>query len=345
LEESSDEYGAALRSQRDRLSLSTWIRELSKPERDPVFSLTGSAREQVARLCEALDGVEVRLRSHPSLGETLGKETLRQRQATQSVIDLLNGVRRETQLLEGQSREAQAAAAKEDRLERFLGRLEEALRLYDRADHSIELRSEVSDLREQITKLQKSVGEHEINRKLRNALERIEGFAGQLIPRLDGEWPEDPVKLVVNDLTIKVIRGAKDVYLWEVGSGANWLAYHVAITVALQKFFLGEPHHPVPGLLIYDQPSQVYFPVKRVLREEESPEEVAWRTEDVVAVRKVFTLLGVEAKVAAGRLQVIVLDHADEEVWGELANVHLVEEWRGKSKALVPPDWLRSAPN
>ena len=56
---------------------------------------------------------------------------------------------------------------------------------------------------------------------------------------------------------------------WEIGSGANWLAYHIAMTLALQKFFLGEPHHSVPGLLVYDQPSQVYFP-KRTAYEDKS---------------------------------------------------------------------------
>ncbi|SFQ23851.1 DUF3732 domain-containing protein [Variovorax sp. 770b2] len=342
LEESSDEYGSAMRVQRDRLSLSTWIRELSEVEQDPVFALTGSAREQIAHLCEALNGIEVQLRSHPVMNETVGRETIRQRQATQSVLDELNGVRGETRLLEIQSKQVQDAAASQDRLDRFLGRLEEALRLYDKADQSGELITEVKVLRDQIAELQRAIAEHETARKLRNALERVENFAGKLIPLLDGEWPNDPIKLIINDLTIKVIRGAKDVYLWEVGSGANWLAYHIAITTALQRYFLEVPHHPVPGLLIYDQPSQVYFPVKRVVRENEPAEDLDWRMEDVAAVRKVFTLLDAEVHFAQGRLQVIVLDHADEEVWGGLPNVHAVEEWRGKAKALVPPAWLDS---
>jgi hypothetical protein len=32
------------------------------------------------------------------------------------------------------------------------------------------------------------------------------------------------------------------------------------VTLALQRFFIGEVNHPVPGMLVYDQPSQVYFP-------------------------------------------------------------------------------------
>jgi hypothetical protein len=40
-----------------------------------------------------------------------------------------------------------------------------------------------------------------------------------------------------------------------------------------------------------------------------------------------------------GELQVIVLDHAPENVWGNIPGVHLVEEWR-EGKALIPKDWL-----
>jgi hypothetical protein len=132
----------------------------------------------------------------------------------------------------------------------------------------------------------------------------------------------------------------RKVYLWEIGSGANWLAYHVALTLALQRLFLSEPHHPVPGLLIYDQPSQVYFP-KRTARDAEGDggsDAVEWKDQDVVAVRKVFAVLGQEVLAAKGRLQIIVLDHADDAVWGDLPGVTLTEEWRGR--ALVPADWL-----
>jgi hypothetical protein len=123
---------------------------------------------------------------------------------------------------------------------------------------------------------------------------------------------------------------------WEIGSGANWLAYHVVIALALQHFFLAEPHHPVPAMRVFDEPSQVYFP-KRIAHEDE-PEQSQLRDQDVVAARKVFSLLGEEARAAKGCLQIIAIDHAGEDVWGGLPKVQLTEEWRGQ--ALVPLDWL-----
>jgi hypothetical protein len=40
---------------------------------------------------------------------------------------------------------------------------------------------------------------------------------------------------------------------------------------------------------------------------------------------------------------VIVLDHADESVWGEIEGVTLNEEWR-EGRKLVPMAWLSASP-
>ena len=338
--ESSEAYGGAMRLQRDRLGLADWLRSISSEslgsEQDPLVALSAAGRDRLESLCSALAAIEIQLRSHPNFSDTLDKEVLRQRAAAEVHLGRLNEIRREIATLERDSHAARDAANRFDRTERFAGRLDQALRLYDQADPSSDLRGEISALRSQIDVLQRLVSDAEIRRKLRNALDRVEAHASRCIPKLDAEWPEAPIKLNVDELTVKVIRGNRDDYLWEIGSGANWLAYHVSITLALQHFFLTEPHHPVPAMLVFDQPSQVYFP-KRVARPDET-EESQLRDQDVLAVRKVFSLLGEEVRNAKGRLQVIVLDHADEDVWGNLPDVQLTEEWRGQ--ALVPFEWI-----
>ncbi|NHN86228.1 DUF3732 domain-containing protein [Acetobacter musti] len=336
--ESSDAYGYALRIQRDRLSISDWLKRLlpeDQPE-DAIATLGNGGREKIEQLSDALAAIEVRLRTHPSISDTLDKEILRLRAEVDVSLVRLNEIRREIGLLERNSQQAKMAIDRFDRMERFLGRLEQALSLYDQTDQSAGLRQEIDALKAQIAELQKRVSESEIARKLRNALDSIEATTGRLIPRLDAEWPEAPVRLMIEDLTVKVIRGTRDDYLWEIGSGANWLAYHIALTLALQTFFLSSSHHPVPGLLIYDQPSQVYFPRRTAGDERSDP--ITWRDEDVEAVRKVFRLLGEQVASANGRLQVIVLDHADEDVWGDIDSVILAEQWR--DRALVPYEWF-----
>lgn len=318
--------------------MSDWLKGLVPEDRpdEAIASLGAGGREKLLQLSDALAAIEVRLRTHPSVSDTLDKEVIRLRAATENLLVRLHEIRREIGILERNSSQAKQAIDRFDRMERFLGRLEQALLLYDRTDQAAGLRQEIDALKKQIADLQKLVSEVEIARKLRNAIDSIEAATGRFIPKLDAEWPDAPVRLMVDDLTVKVVRGTRDDYLWEIGSGANWLAYHVALTLALQTFFLDLPHHPVPGFLVYDQPSQVYFP--RRAAGDGSPESVVWRDQDVVAVRKVFRLLGEQIRAAKGRLQIIVLDHADEEVWGGLEGVILTEAWF--DHALVPVEWL-----
>lgn len=340
LDESSDEYRDGLRIQRDRLGLSAWIRDLASEHPAAVLEPSEAGRARVDQLCQALEGIELRLRSYPEVAESLGKETLRQREAVDTVLSDLAGVRAEIRTLEGQSDEARKVNTRGEEIARFLGRLQEALRLYDAADTSSELNQEIAALRVEVERLARLVSEHEIGRKLENALDTIQSISSRLIPELDGEWPDAPIRLVIQDLTVRVIRETRDDFLWEIGSGANWLAYHVALSLALQGYFFRLPHHPVPALLVYDQPSQVYFPARRAGKVADEELDPTWKNEDVVAVRKVFALFDKIITKTKGRLQIIVLDHADEEVWGGLQNVYLVEEWRGMG--LVPDAWVKA---
>jgi len=57
-------------------------------------------------------------------------------------------------------------------------------------------------------------------------------------------------------------------------------------------------------------------------------------------VQKVFKAAASEVLKHPGRLQVIVLDHADHDVWGNIEGIQLVEEWRGAGRKLVPEEWM-----
>ncbi|WP_249152427.1 DUF3732 domain-containing protein, partial [Bradyrhizobium liaoningense] len=256
--ESSDAYGGAIRIQRDRLEVSRWLRDLEADLDDPLAKLAGADREPILALCGALEGLEVQLQSYPSLSDTLSKEMIRQRAATEVTLDRLNAVRREISELERISEEAASITFQFDRVERFLGRVEQALKSYDSFDQSSGLRAEISDLRAQISALQKTIAEADIRRILDNAIDQLQHTTSRLIPKMDAEWADAPIKLVIPELTVKVIRGSRDDYLWEIGSGANWLAYHLALVIALQEFFLRDISHAVPGFLVFDRKRVFY---------------------------------------------------------------------------------------
>ena len=194
-------------------------------------------------------------------------------------------------------------------------------------------------MRTRIRRLESELRLKQIEGRIEDALRRVSLFAGQLLPRLDNERPDDPINLSIRDLTVTVSANGRSDSLWEIGSGANWLSYHISVMLALHKLFLSFTSSPVPGLLLLDQPSQVYFPRKAGIKAEEGFDP-SFKDEDILAVRRVFEVLASVVNESHGRLQTIVLDHASDNVWGEVEGVHLVEEWREGNK-LVPLAWIR----
>lgn len=335
LVESSESYGGALHIQRDRLAISTWLRDLGNDSQGALSAIAPDGKQHLDALCEALDGLELEIRSRTTVADKMDKEQLRLRTQAEESISRLNEIRVQIGDLERRSKDAQVEIYRADQIERYLGRLEQAISLYERSGEDAELTTDVKNLREQVARYRALVSERLIQDRQRAALSTVETIASQILPTLDAEWPDSPIQLVVSDLTVKIVHDSRDDYLWEIGSGANWLAYHVSVTLALQRFFMKTPGHPVPNFIIYDQPSQVYFP-KGSHSVDVEPD---WKDEDVEAVRKVFLAVSQETKKAMGNFQVILLDHADRNVWGDVENIVLVEEWR-EGKKLVPIDWL-----
>ena len=333
--ESSQSYGDALHIQRDRLSISEWLRERAENTNAALSAVSPDGPDHLEMLCEALEGLELEIRSRTTVTDKMDREQLRLRREAEESITRLNEARARIAQLERRSTAVHEQIYRADQVERYLGRLEHALTLYERSGEDSELSQEVNELKERVSGLRAQVSERLIRERMQSSLAAIETVAGQIVPTLDAEWPDAPIRMMVDDLTVKVVQGSRDDYLWEIGSGANWLAYHVSISLALQRFFLKTPSHCVPGFLVYDQPSQVYFP-KGVNAEDQEPD---WRDEDVEAVRKVFAAVSHETFLARGNLQIILLDHAGTNVWSGIDNTHLVEEWRDGTK-LVPMNWI-----
>jgi hypothetical protein len=101
LRESSDAYGGSMRIQRDRLALATWLRGIVQTDADdPIIKLGKGDRDQLLTLCDNLHAVEVKLRTRPTVSDTLDREMLRQRSAAEEVLGRLNDIRTEIDRLE-----------------------------------------------------------------------------------------------------------------------------------------------------------------------------------------------------------------------------------------------------
>jgi len=341
IRESASSYHDALRIQRDRLQIADWL--VQHREGDEHCPICGSdmrpADEKLQQLHASLRGLEEAAGEASDIPAAFDRELQRVEAEASTTSERLKAIQIRKTALSQRSQEARTRQYQAQKVERFIGNLENALELHQRLGEDSELRAELEALRERVASLSQELRLGNVEERKRRALRIVNSNAGRLLPDLDSERPNDPISLEIDDLTIKVTGPDRDDYLSEIGSGSNWLSYHIAVLLGLQQFFLSLDHSPVPSFLIMDQPSQVYFPKKLAVTEEETPEEPEFKDEDIEAVQKAFRVVGAVVGNANGRLQVIVLDHAPREVWGSIPNVMEVEEWR-EGRKLVPTEWF-----
>jgi hypothetical protein len=161
------------------------------------------------------------------------------------------------------------------------------------------------------------------------------------------------ISLDKNELTLSFRRfaDAKKEYLWEVGSGANWMGYHIATFLALHQFLSQDAlsHSPVFSFLVIDQPSQVFFPsaasgANQLDADADGLKKLkVERDVDVSATKKIFEMIEAGLRAASHRFQIIVLEHADDSIWGEVPSTVEVASWKAEDHGLIPKAWQLSA--
>lgn len=337
------QYENALLMQRDRLKISGWLLSNTNDESDcPMCgSHTDSAKQKLQALVQRLSDVEatVGADAHKEVPAAFDRELQRVTTEVANATERLRAIQSRKRTLTSRSKEAREQQFSTRRAERFIGNVESALELHRKLGSDSELVEEVRNLKEMVQTLEKELREKDVELRKNQALRVINAQAGNILQGLDVEDPSAPISLEINDLTIKVLGDERDDYLSEIGSGSNWLSYHLAILLSLHQFYLSQKNNPVPSFLILDQPSQVYFPKTTQLPNIANEDEPKLRDEDVEAVRRAFKAMGNVVIKEKGKLQLIVLDHAPREVWGEIDGVVGLPEWRDGIK-LVPMEWL-----
>ncbi|WP_322041360.1 DUF3732 domain-containing protein [Burkholderia diffusa] len=158
------------------------------------------------------------------------------------------------------------------------------------------------------------------------------------------------VELDQKELTLTFSRdtGTHKDYLWEIGSGANWMAYHVSTFLALHEF-LTKPERlngPVFSFLTIDQPSQVFFPSahsgENLLDEHDDQAKSlsGSRDADIEDTRKIFLALARGLVRTKFKYQIIVVEHADKSIWGSADHMNEVAAWKNEGDGLIPREWF-----
>lgn len=233
---------------------------------------------------------------------------------------------------------------------RFIGATQEGLRLLGEVEGDGDLAKSIEDLLKQLKALWGEANEAERQNRSARAHAKISNYIPKFIEAMGVAGAEGSPVLDGKELNLKFEREGSDRYdvLWEIGSGENWMAYHLAALLALHGVFLDrEAENPVPTFLVIDQPSQVYFPsdtFEAIVRGEDPqlPTKRGRRRQltDLESTKRIFSSLARAHRSFDGRLQIIVLDHADNKAWGGYDEIIGVANWRGDEDFLIPAHWI-----
>lgn len=206
-------------------------------------------------------------------------------------------------------------------------------------DDFADLERLVDGLRTSVAQLEEALDPEALRSRIESAVARINRDISGIASELGLEHADEGVRLDVNRLTVVADTAEGPAYLdaGQIGSGLNWVGYHLAVYLALHRFFIAA-NRPVPRFLLLDQLSQAFFPSDRVSGGDLDELDDTDRAHTRALYRLVFD----EVQRHGGAIQVIALDHADfEDGWFQDSVAH---RWRD-GNALIPPEWLEEWPD
>jgi len=347
LSSSVGEYGTTLTIQEDRLQGVGWFEEKVRDTHEcPVCAAVhteGNPRlAELQTLARELKALSASVHQAPA---KLDQELAVLRQELREREGAISKARQKRKYLEDRSSELSAQRQRVRQIYLFVGRVEQALENVTASRNVDELQEKVKTLAQKIAELRRDLDPHMQRERLNAAIDTVSARIADYARLLQLEHAAENVHLNIRELTLQFspLSGRTD-YLWEVGSGQNWVGYHIAGLLALHEIFISLSQNPVPRFLVIDQPSQVYFPEAWPSMEQAPPgQSKIDGSPDIDGVRRIFNTLSHFFDVVAGQFQVIVTEHAGSITWDGIPHVHLVGNWRqGHEEFLIPSAWLKT---
>jgi uncharacterized coiled-coil DUF342 family protein len=301
-------------------------------ELESTVPKVSEVRESLRRLNNDLATVE---RERPRLREYIDdlkveRENLRQQIAEKDFA------------LQAVLAEQEAAAELRDntaRTARVVGRVSLYLDTVKVVDETSGLKKAVRDAQKEVQRIEGLLSDEETEDIQTSILNRIGLQMTEWARKLQLEHSRWPFRFDIRHLTVVADRTGRPIPMQRMGGGENYLGCHLTALLALHKHFIDD-NRPVPGFLILDQPTQVYFPSTQQYATLSGTQEETLKSDaDIEAVQRMTDLLFDVCEQLSPNFQILLLEHAN--LPDERYQQALVEEPWTEGRALVPVDWLR----
>jgi Skp family chaperone for outer membrane proteins len=336
-------YHESAKRKIERLGISRWIKEYSSSIN--CCPICGSvehpiAFEEIEKICSVVEQYESQSINPTQIPAAFDREYKTLRTDLKNLIDKKNDLQHRFDLLRARNKEAAEYQQRTKDMFLFLGQLTSTIDLVKRMTETGGLEDKLELTKERIKYISEILSKANVEKSIERSLNEISIHTLERLKMLDVDsaYRVIPPKFSIKELNLEV-QDKNGVWhlLGEVGSASNWVSFHLAFSCAMQEYFINQSSSQsiVPSFIIYDQPSQVYFPR---LKKDEQLDDPEYQDEDVEAVRSMFKTLAASVNSTGEKWQAIVLDHARSDIYGDIDGVIEIEEWRNGEK-LIPEFW------
>ncbi len=338
VKKSNIDYGNDILVQNSRLEAVSWLKSNINSKHHCPFcgSKNTSAKEYIDNYYVLSNELGNLSRKVADSHRVFNKEIANINSDLNKLEAQINEIRREKQILSQENEEYQKQHQVLNSIFRFGGKLEESLKNYDKISESGDLEKELKKIEKRIYEINRLLNQDDLDRKQNGILNQISASIKHYAKIFEAEYCDDDIQLNIENLTLKFASGNREDFLWEIGSGHNFMSYHISTILAIHEYLLTlADKNKVPSFIMFDQPSQVYFPElkKGKLTDDEA----------VLKVKRIFKVLSEFKTRTESKVQIIIIEHAGENSWSEYSkDVKLIRNWHGDSddSALIPKQWI-----
>lgn len=340
------DYGGGVKKRIERLHISRWLREVASESGACVFcgsSEHSTASEETNKICDILKVYEEKSRNMAEIPTSFDREEELIKSELNKQLTAKKALQHKFDLLVSKDEKAQKIFQTKKEMHIFIGHLKASLEIFKKLSDGGELKNEIQVLEAEQKELQIKANSNKVQKLLDLAIHEITQKILGHLKTLDVEnkYRKIPPRFSVKNLNLEVLSDDGNWhFLAEVGSASNWVSFHLSLMCALQEYFISQKNSIVPSFVVFDQPSQVYFP--KVATNADKDDDPKYDNEDVNAVQSMFETLSNSVKASNGEWQAIVLDHADDSVYGTIDGIHEVDVWRNGEK-LIPVEWYKDS--
>ena len=267
--------------------------------------------EHDSKLIEAAEWLDNELKITEKYTADFSEDVRKLKEAHSKIDEKIRNVWRQIKTIEEKFISSKALASKRQKVNYAKARIAlyaemSSSGIFETVDGDIE------EIKEKIARLEEKVKGFDVDKKMSKAESFLSSNMNRLSLTLDFEEEYRPI-----DLNFGLTDGSFDIhqhqasndniYLYEMGSGANWVSCHIALFLSFLHYFAAQESSPMPLVMFFDQPSQVYFP--------QDADKSDINPTDLLAVNKMYKTIFDEINYIGkdtGILpQIIIVDHVD----------------------------------